>query len=182
MGFAADLDEILSIKVQATLSEAERVMKMLMSEKIAQLIEEMLNEGGGTLELKRNELATKVGCVPSQINYVITSRFGKDRGYIVESRRGGGGYVRITKLRMDKSTYLCHLLGAIGNNISESDAASILSALASNDLITSRERILISSCISATALEKIGSETDRATLRADILKATIFALISSIGV
>ena len=56
---------------------------MLMSEMIAKAIEEMLNENGGTLELKRNELASRMGCVPSQINYVITSRFGKDRGYIV---------------------------------------------------------------------------------------------------
>ncbi len=152
---------------------------MLMSERIARMIEEMLNEGGGTLELKRNELATRVGCVPSQINYVITSRFGKDRGYIVESRRGGGGYVRITKLKMDRSTYLCHLLGAIGDSISDTDAASILVALASNDFITRREQMILGACISQTALEKVNGEQNKAILRADILKAAVFAIIQA---
>ena len=62
-----------------------------MTDRIAALIEKMLAENGGELELQRNKLAGSVGCAPSQINYVITSRFGSQRGYIVESRRGGGG-------------------------------------------------------------------------------------------
>ena len=152
---------------------------MLISEKIAEMIEEMINQSGGTLELRRNELATRMGCVPSQINYVIASRFGKDRGYIVESRRGGGGYIRITKLRMDRSTYLCHLLGAIGESIGESDGTSIISALYSNEFITRRESLLLAACISGSALEKVATDKDRAILRADILKSAIFAIMQA---
>ena len=70
----------------------KEMIEMRISDTIALLIEQMLNDGGGTAELKRNDLAEKLGCVPSQINYVITSRFTPDRGYIIESRRGGGGY------------------------------------------------------------------------------------------
>ena len=62
----------------------------------------MLDKSGGTLELKRNDLAEKLGCVPSQINYVISSRFTPEMGYIVESRRGGGGYIRIIRKQMGK--------------------------------------------------------------------------------
>ena len=61
---------------------------MMLTDMIAQMIEEMLAEEGGILELKRNDLAERVGCVPSQINYVITSRFTPEKGYIIESRRG----------------------------------------------------------------------------------------------
>ena len=72
-------------------------MGNLLTEQIARIIEQMIEENGGELELQRNKLAGDVGCVPSQINYVITSRFNTGRGYIVESRRGGGGFVKITK-------------------------------------------------------------------------------------
>ena len=70
---------------------------MLLADEIARFIESMLAEAGGSLEICRNDLAGKIGCVPSQISYVITSRFTPDRGYIIESRRGGGGYIRIIK-------------------------------------------------------------------------------------
>lgn len=61
---------------------------MLISDSIAKLIEEMLKDGGGQLEIRRNDLAGRVGCAPSQINYVITSRFTPERGYLIESRQG----------------------------------------------------------------------------------------------
>ena len=81
---------------------------MLISDVIAKMIEDMLNENGGSLDIRRNELAGQVGCAPSQINYVITSRFTPERGYVIESRRGGGGYVRITK-KMIQVFYLCRI-------------------------------------------------------------------------
>ena len=87
---------------------------MILSDHIARLIEEMLEEGGGTTEVRRNDLAAKIGCVPSQINYVITSRFTPERGYVTESRRGGGGYIRIVKKQMHKNEYLMHFFHAIG--------------------------------------------------------------------
>ena len=69
---------------------------MRMSDLVARYINEILEQQDGEAEIRRNELATTLGCVPSQINYVITSRFTPEQGYIVESRRGGGGYIRIT--------------------------------------------------------------------------------------
>ncbi|MBQ4193667.1 MAG: CtsR family transcriptional regulator, partial [Clostridia bacterium] len=65
---------------------------MILSDHIASLIEKMLEEGGGSAEVRRNDLAQKIGCVPSQISYVLTSRFTPERGYVIDSRRGGGGY------------------------------------------------------------------------------------------
>ncbi|MBQ7931308.1 MAG: CtsR family transcriptional regulator, partial [Clostridia bacterium] len=77
---------------------------MLLSDHIARLINEMLEEGGGQAEVRRNDLAAKLGCVPSQINYVMSTRFSPERGYIVESRRGGNGYIRITRVQVDRQT------------------------------------------------------------------------------
>ena len=90
---------------------------MLISDAIAKLIEEMINEGEGAAEIKRNDLAYRLGCVPSQINYVISSRFTPERGYIIESRRGGGGYIKIMRVRMDRNQYLMHVYNAVNDSI-----------------------------------------------------------------
>ena len=96
----------------------EQRMGNPMTEQIAAIIEKMLAENGGELELQRNKLASRVGCVPSQINYVITSRFSPKRGYIVESRRGGGGFVKITKVSFDGTdAMLMHTLAVIGDDM-----------------------------------------------------------------
>ena len=82
---------------------------MRMSDLVAQYIIEMLDRENGSAEIQRNELAGNLGCVPSQINYVITSRFTPEKGYIVESRRGGGGFIRISRVKMDRGTALMHI-------------------------------------------------------------------------
>ena len=112
---------------------------MLISDEIANMIEQMLREADGQLELQRNVLASKVGCVPSQINYVITSRFTPERGYIIESRRGGGGYIRITKVQVQRDRYLMHLFASIGDSVGERTALEYLKVLADNELMTVRE-------------------------------------------
>ena len=121
---------------------------MLISDEIAGLIEQMLCEADGQLELQRNTLANKVGCVPSQINYVITSRFTPERGYIIESRRGGGGYIRITKVQVQRDRYLMHFFAAIGDSVDEKTSLDYLKALLDNEIMSSREyniaRLLIS--------------------------------------
>ena len=86
---------------------------MSLSNQIARMLLEML-EGDGTTEIQRNELAQTLGCVPSQINYVISSRFTPEQGYTVESRRGGGGYVRISRVSYDKGSALMHVVNSIG--------------------------------------------------------------------
>lgn len=92
---------------------------MSMSNEIAKLILDMLSDDGET-EIQRNEMAQHLGCVPSQINYVISSRFTPEQGYIVESRRGGGGYIKITRAKYDsKSAMLMHVVNSIGDSIDE---------------------------------------------------------------
>ena len=80
---------------------------MGISDLIASFLQESLEEAdGGVLEVQRNDLAQRFNCVPSQINYVMSTRFSPERGYIVESRRGGNGYIRITRVRVDRQTLL----------------------------------------------------------------------------
>lgn len=148
-----------------------------LTEQIAKIIEEMIEKNGGYLELQRNKLAGDVGCVPSQINYVITSRFNVNRGYIVESRRGGGGFVRITKINFDsKNAFLMHLLCAIGDEIDELSARGLVMSLYDNSLITSREVSLLHAVISERAIAMAGDLQRRAIVRADILKSFILTL------
>lgn len=149
---------------------------MLMSDAIAQIIEEMINEGQGETEIRRNDLAGQIGCVPSQINYVITSRFTPERGYIIESRRGGGGYIRITRKQMHKDEYLMHFLYAIGDNIDQKEAVAFLGNLYDKEVITEREYMLLSSTVSDTALAKLPTAA-RNTVRADIMRHIILRLM-----
>ena len=88
---------------------------MGMSDVIANFINDLLKDGS-TAELQRSELASKFGCVPSQINYVISTRFSPERGYIVESRRGGGGYIRIHRVQSDPKLLIMHTVNAIGES------------------------------------------------------------------
>lgn len=148
-----------------------------MSEQIARIIEQMLEESGGELELQRNKLAGDVGCVPSQINYVISSRFNHDRGYIVESRRGGGGYIKIRKISFDsKTAFLMHMLSAIGSSIDAMSAKAMLVSLYDNSLITERELSLMLSVVSDRALVRIMQGQSRDTVRADIMKSLVLTL------
>ncbi len=148
-----------------------------MSEQIARIIEEMLEESGGVLELQRNKLAGDVGCVPSQINYVISSRFNHDRGYIVESRRGGGGYIKIRKISFDsKTAFLMHMLSAVGEEIDGMSAKAMLVSLYDNNLITERELSLMLVTLSDRALGKIMQGKSRDIVRADIMKSLILTL------
>ena len=150
---------------------------MLLSEHIAQLIEEMLEEGKGTTNVRRNDLAARLGCVPSQVSYVISSRFTPERGYITESRRGGGGYIKIVRVPMSKSRYLMHFFHAVGSSVSEEEAKAFVKNLLENDVITPRESALICGAVSGSALEKLQPE-ERNTVRADIMRHILMTLMS----
>ncbi len=148
-----------------------------LSQQIAEIIEKMLEENGGELELQRNQLANTFGCVPSQINYVITSRFNSDRGYIVESRRGGGGYVKITKVRFDsKNTFLMHILAAISTDIDYMSARALVYSLYENEIISARELALTLSLISDSALSILKLPEIRNAVRANMLKSYVLTL------
>ena len=142
---------------------------MAMSDNIAALIEKMLEDGNGSAELKRNDLAQRLGCVPSQISYVITSRFTPERGYAIDSRRGGGGYIRIVRVQMSRNGYLMHFFQAIGGTITEQEAAAYLKNLCGHGIMTEREAKVAMQAMSQRALEE-GPVEKRDALRADILR------------
>jgi len=149
---------------------------MILSDHIARLIEEMLEEGGGSTEVRRNDLAAKIGCVPSQINYVITSRFTPERGYVTESRRGGGGYIRIVRIKMTKNEYLMHFFQAIGQTLDEAEAKAYLKNLIEHGIMTEREARIAAQAMSQSALDKCAPDK-RAMVRADILRHILMLLM-----
>ena len=107
---------------------------MSLSSQITGMILEMLGSSG-TIEIQRNELAQTIGCVPSQINYVIASRFTPEQGYIVESRRGGGGYIRIRRAAMEPDQKVMHAVNAVGDKLDERTARAHLAELVSTGVI-----------------------------------------------
>lgn len=143
---------------------------------IERFIKEMLNEAeDGIIEIRRNELAEKFRCAPSQINYVLTTRFTPYKGYYIESRRGGGGYIKITRVKIDKNPDLKHLINnAIGESITKNKAYHIIEGLREQGIITKREERIIKSAIEDSALNSVS--INRNILRADILKNIILAL------
>ena len=149
---------------------------MLLSDSIAAFIDEMLNDCGGTLEIRRNDLAKRLGCVPSQINYVVASRFTPERGYIIESRRGGGGYIRIIRKVMREDDLLMQMFQTVGDSLAEKDLYTLLDALYSADLITARESRYIRACLSQAALSALPRETQNA-VRANGFRNVILSLM-----
>ena len=112
------VEDEYKIKVKESQSLKQRWQSIMrMSDIVAGYIIKMLEESDGFAEIKRNELALELGCVPSQINYVITSRFTPEQGYIVESKRGGGGYIRIKRINMDRGSAIMHIVNVIGNRL-----------------------------------------------------------------
>ena len=128
------------------------------------------------IEFQRNILAQNVGCVPSQINYVLSSRFTPERGYIVESRRGGGGCVRITRVSYDKDTLLMNVINSVGSYISESTADDHLVNLMRNQLISRRDGVIIASALSDSNFKGLPAEIKDA-VRACIFKQTLLSII-----
>lgn len=128
-----------------------------------------------SVEIQRNILAQQFDCSPSQINYVLTTRFNNDRGYMVESRRGGGGYIRIFKVRSSIEKELQNLLNdSIGESITLNKALDLIYALLERGIINMREQKIMQSTISDRALSSV-SYDERNKLRADLLKEMILA-------
>lgn len=149
----------------------------MLADYIAQMIEEMLNAGGGTLELQRNEMANRLDCAPSQISYVIASRFTPERGYVIESRRGGGGCIRIVRKQLGRDEYLMHFFCAIGDAIDEGEAIAYLKNLVGNGCISEREFGISCAAISNASLSSIPPNV-RNIVRADIFKQMILSLMA----
>ena len=147
---------------------------MRMSDLVAQYILEMLDEQNGSAEIKRNELAGDLGCVPSQINYVITSRFTPEQGYIVESRRGGGGYIRISRVKMDRGTTVMHIVNSVGKSLDKATAEAMLNNMLSAHVIEMDIAKVIAAALSDSSLRSV-EQDNRDTLRADLFKNMLLA-------
>lgn len=125
---------------------------MGMSDKIEAFINELLKDDTDEwLELKRNELASIFGCVPSQINYVISTRFNPEHGYIVESRRGGGGYLRIKQVKHEDGIIM-QTIKAVGESLDEKTAKSYLANLIRHNALDERTASIIFSGICDNSL------------------------------
>lgn len=148
--------------------------------KISDVIESFIGEmfsADDSVELKRNELASYIGCVPSQINYVIQTRFTTERGYIVESRRGGGGYIKITKVKMDTQNLVRHILERVGDRVDVGTCEAIVANLLSNSIIDEKNAKIILASVSDNTLRAVISNGDaRNILRAVIIKNILINL------
>ena len=150
---------------------------MRMSDLVAQYILEMLDEQNGSAEIQRNELAGSLGCVPSQINYVITSRFTPEQGYIVESRRGGGGFIRISRVKMDKGTALMHIINSVGATLDKATAEVMLRNMLQRQMLELETAKVIASALSDRTLKNVEQEK-RDAVRADLFKNMLLTLHS----
>ena len=148
---------------------------MRMSDLVAQYILEMMETQNGIAEIQRNELAGNLGCVPSQINYVITSRFTPEQGYVVESRRGGGGYIRISRVKMDRGTALMHIINSVGNTLDKATAEAMLKNMLSRQMLEMQSAKIIASALSDRTLKHIEQER-RDLIRADLFKNMLLTL------
>jgi len=146
------------------------------SDVIEQYLKQVLNMSGKDIvEIKRSEIADKFQCVPSQINYVINTRFTLERGYIVESKRGGGGYIRIMKVKTQSTSQLIdHLLSLVQERISQTNGEHIIQRLLDEKVISKREANMMLSIIDRTVLSLDLPHRDE--LRARILKAMLTSL------
>lgn len=146
---------------------------------IEQHLKQLLSESrDGYIEIQRNVLAERFRCVPSQINYVLSTRFSVESGFLVESRRGGGGYVRIIKVPLDKQpNLLVQVCELVGSSISEQGARGIIRRLLEEGLISPREAALMRAAIKRDIL-KLTLPT-RDLIRANILKAMLIAVLQS---
>jgi transcriptional regulator CtsR len=151
-----------------------------LSDIIEGFIKELMDANNNdAIEIQRNILAQQFDCSPSQINYVLTTRFTNDRGYVVESRRGGGGYIRIFKVRSSMEDELKRILNeTIGDSITLNKSIDLVNALMEREVITEGERAIMQSVLSDRVLNIVAYE-DRNRLRADLLKEMILVSVEN---
>ena len=149
---------------------------MNMTDIIDGMILDMFDEKNSTVRIKRNDLASQIGCVPSQINYVITSRFTPEQGYRIESRRGGGGCIYITRAD-SKNTAVMAFINSIGNEIDERSAKANIYNLNYQQLIDSKSAKMLDAAMAESNFKGVSQEIKNA-VRARQLKQMLLAYIS----
>ena len=127
------------------------------------------------LEIRRSDVAERFDCVPSQINYVINTRFTQEHGYMVESKRGGGGYIRIFKIQVvDEIDQINQMIALIGKRISQRNGINMVKTLIESEIITEREGALMLSVIEKSVLHSVSEQEQQA--RALLLKTFLVQL------
>ena len=150
---------------------------MRLSDTIEAFIKVMLGQEEQEVELKRNELAEYFRCAPSQINYVLSTRFTPDHGYVIESRRGGGGFIRIVRLQHEEGEYLNYLMNErIGDSIDQKSAHILLGRLAEDGNVTRDEAKLMYAALTSEALSVPIPEKLKDAVRATILRNMLLAV------
>ncbi len=150
---------------------------MKSSDLIAAFLLDSLEKADGLVELQRNELAQQFNVVPSQINYVISSRFTPEHGYIIESRRGGGGYIRIRRVKQDKNVHIMHVVNAVGNRLNAMNAEVFLRNMLDYSYLTPQLFRVMRAAVSDNALSAIPLDC-RDTVRAEIMKHMLLSVIA----
>ena len=150
---------------------------MRLSDTIERFIKVMMEQEEKEVELKRNELAEYFQCAPSQINYVLATRFTPDHGYVTESRRGGGGYNRIVRIQHEEGELLHYLLNErVRDSIDEKSAQILLGQLAEQGTVSLEEAKLMYAALTAQALAVPIPETMKDKIRAKILRSMLLRL------
>ena len=137
----------------------------------------MLNESEeNTAEIQRNDFANIIGCAPSQINYVLSSRFTPEHGYIIESRRGGGGYIKISRVVMRKSTAFMHIINSIGDSIDTMSARIVIENCLQSELISKETARIMYAALSNNVMRTVPVILQD-SLRAAVLKEMLLVQI-----
>ena len=147
---------------------------MRMSDIIEEFIKDLFDEKNEAIEIQRNELAEHFNCVPSQINYVISTRFKPSQGYYVESRRGGGGHITIKKVNNTKEDYIMHIINNIGEKLTSNEVDILISDFLSYNIIDKKEAKLLKVATSDNVLRL--SKEIKDDVRARIFKNMILNL------
>ncbi|MBQ7740566.1 MAG: CtsR family transcriptional regulator [Eubacterium sp.] len=149
---------------------------MKMSDLIADMILDMFDDNSSSVQIQRNDLANRLGCVPSQINYVITSRFTPEAGYRIESRRGGGGYILITRAD-SKDNALLGFINSIGDEIDERTARANIYNLNYQKLISDKAAAMMDAVVKQSNFRDIPEDRIN-SVRARQLKQILLAYIN----
>ena len=146
-----------------------------LSDKIEDYLRSLIKKYEGEVEIKRNRLADDFNCAPSQINYVLDTRFTVERGFVIESRRGGGGFVRIIKVKLNsKNEAMKNIIKQLEGPLQPKEAKGIIKRLYENNLIRQRDRVLLEAAVSKDSISF--DDEEKNIIRAKVLKNTLKAI------
>lgn len=149
-----------------------------MNKSISDLIEDFIMsslDDDDFIELSRNDLAKFFACVPSQINYVLNTRFTPNRGFIIESQRGGSGYIKVIRMQDNDDNFLKNTLELTKQELSIGEVNQLITQMLNREIITEREARLIKSAVGIKALNNPINYDG--VLRSNIFKQIIIELM-----